>query len=103
MQGKKEYQEQLFLSFQLSDHVPKTNFYRRLSEVLDLHFLYKLTEPYYGKYVQKSIDPLVFYKLCLVGYLENFISDRKLIDHSSMRMDILFFLGYDLDEPFTAL
>jgi transposase len=44
------------------------------------------------------MDPVVFYKLCLVGYLENIISDRKLIDHCSMRMDILFFLGYDIDE-----
>jgi len=99
MQGKKDYQEQLFTSFQLSNHVPKENFYRRVSEVLDLTFLYKLTKPYYGECGQKSIDPVVFYKLCLVGYLENIISDRKLIDHCSMRMDILFFLGYDIDEP----
>lgn len=99
MQGKKQYQEKLFANFQLSDRVPKENFYRRLSEVLDLHFLYKLTEPYYGCCGQKSIDPIVFFRLCIVGYLENIISDRKLIDHCSMRMDILFFLGYDIDEP----
>ena len=99
MQGKKDYQEKLFANFQLSQRVPEHNFYRRLSEVLDLRFLYKLTKPYYGDSGQKSIDPVVFYKLCLVGYLENIISDRKLIDHCSMRMDILFFLGYDIDEP----
>lgn len=99
MQGKKDYQEQLFMSFQLSKHIPKDNFYRRLSEVLDLHFLYDLTKPYYGDCGQKSLDPVVFYKLCLVGYLENIISDRRLIEHSSMRLDILFFLGYDIDEP----
>jgi transposase len=99
MQGQKEYQEKLFANFQLSDRVPKENFYRRLSEILDLHFLYKRTQPIYGDCGQKSIDPIVFYKLCLVGYLENIISDRKLIDHCSMRMDILFFLGYDIDEP----
>jgi transposase len=99
MQGKKQYQEKLFSNFQLSDHVPKENFYRRLTEILDLKFLYKLTEPFYGYTGQKSIDPVVFYKLCLVGYLENIISDRKLIDHCSMRMDILYFIGYDIDEP----
>ena len=44
MQGKKQYQEKLFANFQLSDRVPKENFYRKLSEVLDLHFLYKLTD-----------------------------------------------------------
>ena len=99
MQGKKEYQEKLFASFQLSERVPAHNFYRRLNDVLDLNFLYLLTRPYYGESGQKSIDPIVFFKLCLVGYLENIISDRDLIQHSGMRLDILFFLGYDIDEP----
>ena len=98
MQGKKQYQEKLFNNFQLSDRVPETNFYRRLKGVLDLHFLYKLTNGYYGDSGQKSIDPVVFFKLCLVGYLENLISDRQLISHCSMRLDILFFIGYDIDE-----
>nr|WP_232285918.1 transposase [Aquimarina agarilytica] len=30
----------------------------------------------------------MFFKLCLVGYLENIISDRKSIQHCSMRLDI---------------
>jgi len=98
MQGNKFYQEKLFSSFQLSQRVPENNFYRRLRSVLDLSFLYKQTKPFYGSCGQKSIDPQVFYKLCLVGYLENIISDRKLIEHCSMRLDILFFLGYDIDE-----
>ncbi|MGB5435091.1 MAG: IS1182 family transposase, partial [Maribacter sp.] len=99
MQGKKEYQEKLFAHFQLSERVPEHNFYRRLKGALDLDFLYKLTRPYYGESGQKSIDPIVFFKLCLVGYLENIISDRDLIQHSGMRLDILYFLGYDIDEP----
>lgn len=103
MQGKKDYQEQLFTSFQLSNHIPKDNFYRRLSEHLDLHFVRQLTKEHYGSCGQKSLDPVVFYKLSIVGYLENIISDRKLIDHCSMRMDILFFLGYDIDEPLAWL
>jgi len=98
MQGKKDYQEKLFANFQLSERIPKHNFYRRLKEILDLNFLYPLTKQYYGTSGQKSIDPVVFFKLCLVGYLENIISDRNLIVHSSMRLDILYFLGYDIDE-----
>ena len=98
MQGKKVYQEKLFSNFQLSQRVPQNNFYRRLKEVLDLSFLYKETAKYYGSCGQKSIDPLVFYKLCLVGYLENIISDRQIIEHCSMRLDILYFLGFDIDE-----
>ena len=98
MHGTKKYEEKLFVSFQLSRAVAEDNFYRRLNKVLDLHFLYKLTRPYYGTCGQKSIDPVVFFKLCLVGYLENIISDRKLIEHCSMRLDVLFFPGYNIDE-----
>jgi len=98
MQGKKNYTEELFVSFQLSDAVPKDNFYRRLKEELNLEFLRPLTKEYYGKEGQKSIDPVVFFKLILVGYLENLNSDRKIISHASMRLDILYFLNYNIGE-----
>jgi transposase len=98
MQGKKTHQEKLFIQFQLSDYVPADNFYRQLKGILDLDFLYKSTSAYYGKEGQKSVDPVVFMKLMLVGYLENINSDRRIIRTSGMRMDILFFLGHDLDE-----
>jgi transposase len=98
MQGKKDYQEKLFIWFQLSDYVPADNFYRQLKSILDLTFLYDATAKYYGTEGQKSIDPVVFFKLMLIGYLENLNSDRRIISSSRMRMDILYFLGYDLDE-----
>lgn len=98
MQGKKQYTEKMFTTFQLSDHVPADNFYRRLKEQMDLQWLYNSTKKYYGREGQASIDPVVFFKLILVGYLENLNSDRRIIAHSKMRLDILFFLGYDLDE-----
>ena len=79
MQGKKQYAEKLFTTFQLSDHIPADNFYRRLKEGLDLGWLYKSTRKYYGSEGQASIDPVVFFKLILVGYLENLNSDRRII------------------------
>ena len=97
MQGKNHYEEKLFTSFQLSDRVPQDNIFRKLKETLDLNFLYQETKKYYGSEGQKSIDPVVFFKLILVGYFENLNSDRKIIAHASMRMDILFFIGYDID------
>jgi transposase len=75
-----------------------TNFYRKLMEVLDLGFVYKDTRDLYGSTGNPSIDPVVFFKFMLTGYLENITSDRKLVEHCSMRMDILYFLGYDIDE-----
>ena len=98
MQGKKEYTEKLFLNFQLSHKVPEDNFYRQLKTVLDLNWLYKATSKYYGKEGQESIDPVVFFKLILIGYLENLSSDRRIINTATMRLDMLFFIGYDIDE-----
>ena len=98
MLGKKNYEEKLYTNFQLSQRIPKDNFYRRLKEFIDLRFLYKLVEPYYGKEGQKSIDPVVFFKLMLISYLENITYDRKLMEFVNMRLDILYFLNYDIDE-----
>src|SRR3954468_657543 len=99
MQGKKQYTEQLFKTFQLSERVPEDNFYRRLKDLLDLKWLYATTKKYYGTEGQQSIDPVVFFKLILIGYLENLGSDRRIINTVSIRLDMLFFIGYDIDEP----
>ena len=99
MIGKKDYQEKLFLSFSLTDRIPEDNFYRRLKRILDLHFIRKMARPYYGSEGQKSIDPTVFFRLMLIGYLENIVSDRQLMEHVSMRLDLLYFIDYDIDEP----
>ncbi len=99
MQGKKHFSEKLFTNFQLSDRVPAENFYRRLKEVMELQWLYKATKVYYGTEGQQSIDPVVFFKLILIGYLENLGSDRRIINSVSMRLDMLYFIGYDIDEP----
>ena len=98
MQGHKTYQEKLFTTFRLSDRVPKSNFYRRLSNCLNLNFLYRETEKYYGKEGNPGIDPVVFFKLLLTGYFQNLQSDRSIIENARLRLDILFFIGYDIDE-----
>jgi transposase len=99
MQGRKIFEDEKLLLFSLSAHVPEHNLYRRLNQRLNLNFLYELTREYYGACGQQSIDPVVFFKLCLVGYLENIVSDRRLIEHCSLRLDLLYFLGYQIDEP----
>lgn len=99
MQGKKQYQEKLFVNFQLSNHVPQDNFYRRLKDVLPLQWIYKETKKYYGAEGQQSIDPIVFFKLMLIGYLENLCSDRRIVSTVQLRLDMLYFIGYDIDEP----
>lgn len=99
MQGKKIYQEKLFSQIQLSELIPTDNFYFRLKYILDMQWLYKATAKYYGTEGQTSIDPVVFFKLILIGYLENQSCDRRIMSIVSMRLDLLYFIGYDIGEP----
>jgi transposase len=98
MQGHKQFVDKVVLRFRLSERVPKQNLYRRLAELLDWDFLYQQTQALYSHTGQPSLDPVVFFKLMLVSRLENLVSDRRLIEHCSLRLDILYFLGYEVDE-----
>ena len=98
MQGRKSFHPQLFYQLSLEELVPSDNYYRHLSSQLDLHFLYKATRAYYGKEGQESIDPVVFFKILLVAYLNNINSDRALLRYCADSLSIRLFLGYDLQE-----
>src|SRR5690554_8117808 len=98
MQGRKHFSPQLFYQTSLESLVPKDNFYRILLKELDLHYLYAATSTYYGREGQESIDPVVFFKILLVGYLNNINSDRALLRYCADSLSIRLFLGYDLDE-----
>lgn len=98
MQGKKSLSPQLFYQISLDQLVPEDNFYRQLGKALDLGYLYRVTASYYGREGQQSIDPIVFFKILLVGYLNNINSDRALIRFCADSLGIRLFLGYDLQE-----
>ena len=100
MQGKKEIQPKMLYQVHLDDLVAKDNFYRKLNSVLDLRFLYQATANYYGEEGQESIDPVVFFKLILIGYLENLGSDRRIINTVTMRLDMLYFI--ETSSPYSA-
>ena len=98
MQGKKLFLDQEVVRFRLSERVRPHNLYRRLAEWVDWSFLYDATQGLYSHTGQPSLDPVVFFKLVLVGRLENLVSDRRLVEHCALRLDILLFLGYEVDE-----
>ncbi len=98
MQGRKDFTPQLFYELSLDRLVPQDNFYRKVNQCLDLHFLYKATCVYYGTEGQQSIDPVVFFKILLVGYLNDLNSDRASLRYCSNCLDVRLFLGYDLNE-----
>jgi transposase len=99
MQGRKEIIPKMLYQVHINELVPKENFYRKLNATLDLHFLYRQTARYYGSEGRDSIDPVVFFKICLVGYLNNIGSDRRLMEYCNNCLDVRLYLKYDIDEP----
>ncbi|MGY2134269.1 transposase [Hymenobacter sp. HD11105] len=65
---------------------------------MDWRFLYEETQAFYSHTGQPSLDPVIFFKLVLVGRLENLVSDWRLVEHCALRLDILYFLGYEVDD-----
>jgi len=98
MQGIKQRTPKLFYQFALSDLVSADHPYRRIEQHLNLSFLYKKTRHLYGTEGQQSIDPVVFVKMCLLGYFNNITSDRGLCRYCTDSISARWYLGYDIDE-----
>jgi len=98
MIGKKDLEAKIFYNFSLDKIVPEDDYYRRFDRLLDLSFLYKDCKGLYGSTGNPSIDPVVFFKILIVGYLENIIYDRQLARRIKDSLSIRLFLGYDIDE-----
>ena len=99
MQGKKRFRPRLFSNFRLDEFVPDNNFYKILKKELDLNFIYKSTKSVYSHTGRPGLDPVVFFKMLLAGYLENCPTDRGLERLFQMRMDLRYFIDHDIDEP----
>jgi transposase len=86
------------LAVSLDTLVPRDNFYRQVEAKLDLSFVRDLVKDHYiaGK-GRPSIDPVVFFKLQLIMFLEGIRSERQLMDMVNMRLDHRWYIGYDLN------
>ena len=98
MIGKKGFSPKVFYNFSLDKVVPEDIYYRKLDRLLDLSLLYNECKELYGTTGNPSIDPVVFFKILIVGYLENIIYDRQLARRIKDSLSIRLFLGYDIDE-----
>ena len=96
--GIKQVQPKLLVNFTLDEVVPANHVLRRISEVVDFTFVRSLVRERYSKVGTKSIDPVVIFKLSLLGYLYNTASERRICERASYDMTWRWFLGYEIDE-----
>jgi transposase len=71
---------------------------RRIDNLIDFSFVRAQVEELYGCNGNVSIDPTVILKLMFLLYYEDVKSERALMEQLPLRLDWLWFCGYDLDE-----
>jgi transposase len=99
MQGKHEYQPELFSQIDYEHLIPKGHLLRRVDRVLDLSFLPTLTKPLYAEAVGRpSIDPVVFVRMVLLGHLYNIDSDRQLCEEVGYNLAYRWFCRLSLKD-----
>ena len=92
------YQPKLFYhQVNLEQRVPKKHLLRKIQDQIDFDFIYDEVKESYGGNGNVSIPPPVILKMMLLLVLYNVRSERELMETIPLRLDWLWFLGYDLD------
>ncbi len=81
----------------LDQRVHRNHLLRKIQEQVDFDFVYGEVKDTYGDNGNVSIPPPVILKMMLLLVLYNVRSERELMGTIPLRLDWLWFLGYDLD------
>ena len=94
-----EFQSKLFYhGFNLEQRVPQNHILRKVKKRIDFDFIYDEVKDSYGINGNVSVPPPVILKMMLLLIFYNVRSERELIDTIPLRIDWLWFLGYDVDD-----
>lgn len=92
------YQPKLFYpEINLEERIPEHHILRRIKSRIDFDFIYHEVRDSYGENGNVSVPPPVILKMILLLILYNVRSERELMSTIPLRLDWLWFLGYDLD------
>jgi transposase len=99
MGRQQRVQKKLFYTkFSLDQRVPKNHILRKVTKYIDFDFIYKEVKDKYGSNGNISVPPPVILKMMLLLVFYNVRSERELMATIPVRLDWLWFLGYDLDD-----
>jgi transposase len=98
MLGRKVFAPKLFYRFSLEAQIPEDHLLRRVAAAVDFSFARRLTARFYSHTGRPGLDPVVLFKLGLLGYLYGITSERRLAAEVRLHLAYRWFLGYDLDE-----
>jgi transposase len=100
MMGREpQRQPSLFYTrFNLEQRISPNHPLRAIDRIIDFDFIYDEVRDAYGHNGNVSVPPPVILKMMLLLVMYNVRSERELMDTIPMRLDWMWFLGYDLDD-----
>lgn len=84
-------------SVDLEERIPEHHILRKIRSRIDFDFIYNEVRDRYGDKGHVSVPPPVILKMMLLLILYNVRSERELMATIALRLDWIWFLGYDLD------
>jgi transposase len=99
MEREPQKQPRLFYTrFNLDQRISANHPLRAIDQIIDFDFIYDEVRDAYGHNGNVSVPPPVILKMMLLLVMYNVRSERELMDTIPMRLDWMWFLGYDLDD-----
>lgn len=87
-----------YCGFNLSERIPDDHPLRIVKKVIDFGFVYEEVRDTYGSNGNVSVPPPVILKMMFLLIFCNVGSERELMRTIPLRLDWLWFLGYDIDD-----
>ena len=98
MMDSKHHGTKMIYQFSLDDYIPKDHFLRLVEALVDFSFVRELVRSFYSDLGAPSVDPVVIFKMSLLGYFYGISSERRLAEECRYNLAFKWFLHYDIDE-----
>lgn len=99
MQGRHCYQPKLFMYVPIDSLIAENHFLRKIDKILDLSSVRELTAPFYcSSNGRASIDPELYFRMVLIGYLYGITSDSQLCEEIQYNLAYGWFCRLSLED-----
>lgn len=99
MQGRQDYQPELFSVFNMEALIPKNHLLREIDQKVDFGFVREMTAHLYCENNGRpSVDPVLFVKICLLTFLYNIPSDRQVCEEIQYNLAYRWFLRLSITD-----
>lgn len=96
MQGQQNFQADTVIQLTLESFIPANHRLKKIDHKVDFSFVRELTKQFYCR--RPSIDPEVFFRIVLLGYLYNISSDVRLCEELRYNLAYRWFCKLNLTD-----